>query len=125
MKAMSHTTIAERTGRWLGRMWRNCVRQEARAIQWLTSKGLPAGVGPVLFWIIKLTVFGLLLYAAFWLALVLAFVVVAAWLARNADLENDHSELEWPFMTEEELRNSMFYDPVAHNDTTHPDYKDD
>lgn len=89
MKATSSTTSAERAGRWLGRMSRSRMRQEARAIQWLSSHGLPAGVGRLLFWIVKLAVFVLLLYVASWLALLLVFAVVAAWLARNADADDE------------------------------------
>jgi hypothetical protein len=44
MNATPRTTNAERAGRWLGRAWRGLARQEARAIQWLGGKGLPAGV---------------------------------------------------------------------------------
>lgn len=89
MKHTAHPTTAERTGRWLGRTWRGFVRQEARAVQWLTGKGLPAGVSRLLFWIVKLVVFAVLLYAAFWLALLLAFALIAAWLVRNADLDDE------------------------------------
>ena len=89
MKAMLQTTNSERTGRWLGRAWRGFVRQEARAVQWLTSKRLPAGVGRLLFWIVKLAVFGLVLYAALWLALLLTLAVLAAWLAQKSDRDNE------------------------------------
>ena len=61
MNATPRTTKAERAGRWLGRAWRGLARQEARAIQWLAGKGLPAGVARLLFWIVKLVVFGVLL----------------------------------------------------------------
>ena len=94
MKATLSTTNAERAGRWLGRAWRECVRNEARALQWLTSKRLPAGVGRLLFWIIKLGVFIVLLYAAFWLAVLLALAVFAAWLAQDSDW-NGRSKSEW------------------------------
>lgn len=89
MNAMPRTTKVERTGRWLGRTWRGFVRQEDHAIQWLASKGLPTGVSRSLFWIVKLIVFGVLLYTAFWLALLLAFTLIAAWLVRNADLDEE------------------------------------
>ena len=95
MKKTARITTAERAGRWLGLAWRGCVRQEARAIRWLASKGLPTGLGRLLFWIVKIVVIGVLLYAAFWLALLLAFAVVAAWLARNTDGESDYPEPEW------------------------------
>lgn len=89
MKTTSRTTNAERAGRWLGRVWRGFVRKEARAVHWLAGKGLPAGVARLLLWIVKLAVFAVLLYVAFWLALLLAFAVAAAWLVRNADLDDE------------------------------------
>jgi hypothetical protein len=65
------------------------MRQEAHAIRWLAKNGLPAGLGQLLFWIVKLSAFVILLYAASWLALLLAFAIVAAWLARNADADDE------------------------------------
>jgi hypothetical protein len=89
MNAMPRTTNAERAGRWLGRAWRRFVRQEARAIRWLTDKGLPVGTVRVLLWIVKLAVLGVLLYATLWLVLLLALAVVTAWLLRNAGADEE------------------------------------
>ncbi|MGE0278245.1 MAG: DUF3742 family protein [Nitrospiraceae bacterium] len=89
MKNAQHITPMERAGRWLGRKWRGCVRQEARAIQGLANKGVPIGLARLLSWIVKLAVLGLLLYSVFWLALALVFVAIAAWLARNSDLDDE------------------------------------
>lgn len=91
-----HTTTAERTGRWFGRMWQGCVQQETRAIQWLVGKGLSVSVARSLLWIMKLVVFAVLLYVAFWLALLLLFGIAAAWVARDSasDWENENNE-EW------------------------------
>lgn len=89
MKHTAHPTTAERTGRWLVRTWRGFVRQEARAVQWLVGKGLSAGGARLLFWIVKLVLFAVLLYMVFWLAFLLAFALIAAWLARNADLDEE------------------------------------
>jgi len=103
MKKTARTTTAERTGRWLGRAWQGIVRQEARTIQWLAGKGLPAGVARLLLWIVKLAVFAVLLYVTFWLALLLAFAIVTAWLVRNSELDDEkqpelrdgHSGIGW------------------------------
>lgn len=89
MKHTAHPRTAERAGRWLGRAWRGFVRKEARAVQWLADKGLPAGAVRLLFWLVKLTMVVVLLYSAFWLALLLVFALLAAWLARNADLDEE------------------------------------
>jgi len=71
------------------------VRGERRVSNWLASKGMPAGVAAALPWVVKLAVLGVLLYAAFWLALLLVFAIVAAWAARNADLDYDSDQTEW------------------------------
>lgn len=89
MKKTARTTTVERTGRWLGRAWRGIVRRETRTIQWLAGKGLPAGVARLLLWIVKLAVFAVLLYVTFWLALLLAFAIVTAWLVRNSELDDE------------------------------------
>lgn len=48
MKDTTHINIAERAGRWLGRVWRGTTRQETRAIRWLVGKGFPARLGRML-----------------------------------------------------------------------------
>lgn len=103
MKKTERTTTAERAGRWFGRAWREFVRQEARAVQWLAGKGLPVGVARLLLWMVKLAVLAVLLYVAFWLALLLAFAIVTAWLVRNSELDDEkqpelrdgHSGIGW------------------------------
>lgn len=103
MKAAPTITAAERAGRWLGRVWRGAACRETRAIHWLAAKGLPVGVGRLLFWGVKLTIFVVLLYLAFWLTLMLVFGVAAAWLMQNADLDDEkqpelrdgHSGIGW------------------------------
>lgn len=96
MKETAHATTAERTGRWFGRVWKGCVQQETRAVQWLVGKGLSVSVARSLLWIVKLVVFAVLLYVAFWLALLLLFGIAAAWVARDSasDWENEN-KAEW------------------------------
>jgi hypothetical protein len=94
MNANLGTRNSERAGRWLGRAWRSFARQEARAIRWLASHGLPGSIARLLLWVVKLAIFGVLLFAAFWLALVLLFGVAAAWAVRNSD-PDDENKLEW------------------------------
>jgi hypothetical protein len=57
------------------------------------THGVPADVARVVLWIIKLAVLGMLLYTVSWLVMLLAFAMVAAWLARNAD-EDDEKQPE-------------------------------
>lgn len=94
MRATAHTTIAERVGRRLGRVWLAIRRQEARVVQHLVRLGLSRSVAVLIMWAAKLLVLGVLLYVAFWLTLVAIFVLVAAWLAGNADGTAD-DEPQW------------------------------
>ncbi|NWE92410.1 DUF3742 family protein [Pseudomonas reactans] len=78
MKPSAQTSFAERFGQMLGRMRRGYLRQERKVNGWFVERGVPAGGATALLWIVKLVVLGVLLYVAFWLALVLVFAVVAA-----------------------------------------------
>ncbi|MBV6791642.1 DUF3742 family protein [Xanthomonas euvesicatoria] len=95
MKTAVRTTFAERAGRAFGRMWRGFARRERQTVGWLVVRGMPAGVATALLWAVKLSVFGVLLYAAFWLALLLAFALAATWVARNGGLEEKEQKPEW------------------------------
>ena len=58
---------------------------------------MPAGAATAVLWIVKLAVLGVLLYSAFWRALLLAFAVIAAWMVRNVDADesSDDDEPQW------------------------------
>ena len=84
---------SHRLGRGAGRAWRGYLRREQRVAGWLVTRGVPAGAATAVLWIVKLAVLGMLLYSVSWLVLLLAFAVVAAWLARNAD-EDDEKQPE-------------------------------
>ena len=71
MNTTTRTSTAERFGRAFGRGWRACARGERRASNWLVSKGMPRAGATVCVWVVKLAVLGVLLYVAFWFALVL------------------------------------------------------
>jgi|JUEG02.1.fsa_nt_gi hypothetical protein len=78
MNTTTRSSTAERLGRWLGRGWRGYVRRERRVAAWLVSAGAPNGVATALVWIVKLAVLGVLLYTAFWLALLLVCLLLVA-----------------------------------------------
>ncbi|QQN50446.1 DUF3742 family protein [Stutzerimonas balearica] len=80
---------SHRLGRGAGRAWRGYLRREQRVAGWLVTRGVPAGAITAVLWIVKLAVLGVLLYTVSWLVLLLAFAVVAAWLARNADADDE------------------------------------
>ncbi|MCU7376651.1 DUF3742 family protein [Paucibacter sp. O1-1] len=78
MKTAAQTTFPERLGRALGRLWRGCVRMDRRAMQALVAKGWKPGVAKGVMLLVKIAAFGVLLYAAFWMALLLLCIVVVA-----------------------------------------------
>ena len=86
---------SHRLGRGAGRAWRGYLRREQRVAGWLVTRGVPAGAATAVLWIVKLAVLGMLLYTVSWLVLLLVFAVVAAWLARNADADDEKPEPEW------------------------------
>ena len=88
---------SHRLGRGAGRAWRGYLRREQRVAGWLVTRGVPAGAATAVLWIVKLAVLGLLLYTASWLALLLAFVLIAAWMVRNVDADesSDDDEPQW------------------------------
>nr|WP_067297502.1 DUF3742 family protein [Marinobacterium profundum] len=122
MNTKIHISNAERFGCWLGRGWRGYLRRERQVSGWLVEQGLPERAGLVLSWIAKLVVLGVLLYAAFWLALLIVFAVVAALIAKQ---RNPLDEDEWQFADLNELRKKPGYDPNLYNDTSHDLYEDD
>lgn len=122
MKPSAQTSSAERLGQASGRIWRGYRRQERKVSSWLVEHGVSAGGVAALLWMVKLVLLGVLLYVAFWLALLLVFAIIAAWaLQRGAPDE----EFEWSFTDLDELRKTPGYDPVLYNDVAHPDYPDE
>ena len=95
MNTTTRTSTAERLGRAFGRGWRAYARCERRASNWLVSKGMPTAGATALVWMVTLAPLGVLLYATFWLALVIVCVMVVAWMARNTDLGEELPEPEW------------------------------
>ena len=86
---------SHRLGRGVGRAWRGYLRREQRVAGWLVTRGVPAGAATAVLWIVKLAVLGALLYSAFWLALLLAFAVTAAWLVQQDDPDQEEPQPEW------------------------------
>jgi hypothetical protein len=114
MKTAAQTTFAERLGRTLGRAWRGCARLDRRAQGWLLAQGWAPGIAKAALLAVKLAAIGVLLYTAFWLALLLAFAVVGAWVVRNDDGSYD-----------EEHKPEWRYGPAGYGLYTHDDYRID
>ena len=124
MKHTARMTTAARLGRWLGGVWGVCLRAERRAHRWLVAQALPAGGAAVLIWVIKLAVLGVLLYVAFWVALMLVALAVAARMAEQTPGGDDDFDLQFPASLDE-LRQTPGYDPNLYNDTSHEMYSED
>lgn len=123
MKTAAQTTFAERLGRALGRAWRGCARLDREAQGWLRAQGLAPGVARAASFVVKLAVIGVLLYTAFWLALLLTLAVVAgAWVARSQEQTGDE---EWALGGHADHKQSVFYDPINYDDDPDPRFHDD
>lgn len=94
MNTTTRISKAEHLARWLGRRWRDYMRGERWMSGWLMAQGVSASVATILRWTVNLVALGVLLYAAFWLALLLVFAIAAAWAANNAG-ESDEPKTEW------------------------------
>lgn len=109
-----------RLGRSARRALHGYSRTEKQMASWLASNGLPAAFALGVIWAIRLAIVGMLLYAAFWVALVVAVGLGAAWYAQQ-DSSSDDGDLgvhtAW-----DEIRNNPGYDPLPYEDIEHPNY---
>lgn len=122
MNSTTRISKAERFGHWFGRRWRGYACCEQRVAGWLVSQGVSKPAAKALLWVAKLAVLAMLLYIAFWFAMLAIFVVGAAWMASQGRSEGAF-ELQYP-TTIEELRDSPGYDPNLYEDTSHEMYRD-
>ena len=83
MKTIAHTGLAERAGRALGRMLQKLMRLDRKAQEGLVTQGWSLGAASAALLVIKLVVFGVLAYVAFWLAMSLALLALVAWNMRG------------------------------------------
>ncbi|OJW95829.1 DUF3742 family protein [Ralstonia mannitolilytica] len=124
MKTAAQTTFAERLGRTLGRAWRGCARLDRRAQGWLRGQGLAPDLVQAASLVVKLAALGVLLYSAFWLALLIVGLVVVSWMAKQ-----DHDEEDSDFLgrkaEEGDHRQGLFYHPASYDDDPDPRFKDD
>ncbi|NMG49240.1 DUF3742 family protein [Azoarcus communis] len=122
MKLAAQTTFAERAGRTLGRMWRACVRLDRQAHDWLVAQGLAPVAARGVLLILKLVAFGVLIYVALWLAMLIMIAVFAGWTARNA--APGEAE-EWAIGDQADHKRSVFYDPINYDDDPDPRFDDE
>ena len=114
-------TTADCVGKWLGRAWRGLARQEARATHWMMCHGMPQLAAASILWIVKLALLAVLLYAAFWIAVVLGIVLIAATVAQHADQEE---QPHWLEKDPDDHREDLFYHPLSYNDDPDPRFHD-
>ncbi|KAI3602269.1 hypothetical protein D8I24_3409 [Cupriavidus necator H850] len=122
MKPNTQKIFAERLGRTLGRLWQSCVRLDRRATSWLVEQRWAPGVAKAVLLIIKLVVLGVLVCAAFLLALSIMLAVVAAWTARYSAYDEPE---EWAIGDHADHKRSVFYDPINYNDDPDPRFHDE
>lgn len=122
MKPSAQTTFAERIGRTLGRLRQGFMRLDQKAHGELVAQGLPPGVANVVLLVVKLVTLGMLAYAAFWLVLLLVFVVVAAWVAPNSAYNESE---EWAIGDQADHKRTVFYDPINYDDDPDPRFRDE
>jgi len=124
MKTTAQTTFAEGLGRTLGRSWRGCARLDRRAQGWLRAQGLAPGAARAVSLVIKFTALAVLLYSAFWLALLIVGLAVVAWMAKQ-DHDEENSDFLGRKAEEVDHRQGLFYHPASYDDDPDPRFKDD
>lgn len=126
MNARTHRSIPERVGRSLGQGWRGGVRIERCVSIWLMGQGVPKALTAVLLWTVKLACLGMLLYAAFWVALLLVVALVVVRSVSTTAIGDDESA-DFLGSTAElrDHRDGLFYHPASYNDDPDPRFEDD
>lgn len=87
MKANFQISKAEYAGRWLYNVWSKLLRRNAHVTRRLVTRGFSPTVAKVMPTVAACTVLLVFLYAAFWLALVLAVLIIVVSLARDGQLD--------------------------------------
>ena len=109
-----------RLGRAARRGLRSYSRGEQQMAGWLVANGLPFRLASAAIWAVRLAVAAVLLYAAFWVAVLVAVAIGVLWYAEQ-DNSDDFGDLgvhtAW-----EEIRNNPGYDPLPYEDIEHPNY---
>lgn len=95
MNMQSHHSKAERFGQWLGFVWRGYRSRERQIARWLIEHGLPPALAIGGLWLVKLLMLGILLYAAFWLVLMIIVVMAAGAASQKPTDSRMDEEPEW------------------------------
>ncbi|MFJ4346354.1 DUF3742 family protein [Pseudomonas sp. NPDC089401] len=122
MKQQKGKSIPERLGRLAAKARRWCVDRERALTARLTKMGVPLLLSKTVLWGAKVTLAAVMLYAAFWIAIVLIGLALFIWLVRSVD---DTEAPQWGARASEDHRESIFYHPASHNDDPDPRFDDD
>lgn len=114
-------TKAEHVGKRLGRAWRGFVRQEMRVTRWMIGHGVPRLIAASILWTVKLAVLAILLYAAFWMAVIFAIVLIAA---AGAQRRSEDERPKWLEQNPDDHQEDLFYHPLSYNDDPDPRFRD-
>ncbi|MFG1304655.1 DUF3742 family protein [Xanthobacter autotrophicus] len=109
-----------RLGQGARRVLRGYGRSERQMAGLLVANGLRSEFAVPAIWAVRLAVAGVLLYSAFWITVIMAAIIGAAWYAQQHN-STDFCDLgvhtAW-----DEIRNTPGYDPVPYEDIEHVDY---
>lgn len=89
MPTQPHLSLAERFGRRLGLGWRAYLRLERQTVAQALEGGVPRAVAIGGLWFVRLLIMGGLLYVAFWVGLLVAVLVLVAWVACRPSIPAD------------------------------------
>jgi|SRR5690606_16064506 len=81
MPTQPHPSLAKRFGRRLGLGWRAYLRLERQTVAQALERGVPRAITIGGLWFVRLLIMGGLLYVAFWVGLLVAVLVLVAWVA--------------------------------------------
>jgi hypothetical protein len=85
-------TTAARLGGWLGGRWKKILHLQVQLLNWQHTMGVPSVIAKTLIWILNICLIGLLLYVAFWMAVLLLLAIGVARLAAHSVTPLDEGE---------------------------------
>jgi hypothetical protein len=123
----THTQTGQwgyRLGRGAGHAGRWLARVDRKANGFLLAQGMNANLARGILRVTELVLFAILLYGAFWVALLLVSAVVAVWVAGQTSTEDDTDFLGRE-AEERDHRESVFYHPASYDDDPDPRFEND
>ncbi|SCY12604.1 DUF3742 family protein [Pseudomonas flexibilis] len=94
MTIQSRYSKAERFGHWLGGGWQAYRQRERQTVAQALERGVPRAIAIGGLWLVRLLIMGGLLYVAFWVGLLVAVLVLVAWMVCRP-LRSENEKPEW------------------------------